>query len=109
METFSVLLAICAGNTPIPGEFPAQRPVTGSFDVSVDLRLNKNGWVNNREAGDFRRHRAHYDVIIINWVRMRLLYEPRRSLFCVCILSFHLHEKRYEIKDDLEIYTTSLT
>ena len=24
-----------------PGEFPAQRPVTGSFDVFVDLRLNK--------------------------------------------------------------------
>ena len=22
-----------------------------------------NGWVNNREAGDLRRHRAHYDVI----------------------------------------------
>ena len=25
-----------------------------------------NGWVNNREAGDFRRYRAHYDVIVIN-------------------------------------------
>ena len=24
-----------------------------------------NGWVNNREAGDLRRHRAHYDVIVI--------------------------------------------
>ena len=23
-----------------------------------------NGWVNNREAGDLRRHRAHYDVIV---------------------------------------------
>ena len=41
METFSVLLAICAGNSPIPGEFPAQRPVTRSFDVFFDLRLNK--------------------------------------------------------------------
>ena len=27
-----------------------------------------NGWVNNREAGDLRRHRAHYDVfVMINW------------------------------------------
>ena len=24
-----------------------------------------NAWVNNREAGDLRRHRAHYDVIIM--------------------------------------------
>ena len=24
-----------------------------------------NGWVNNRDAGDLRRHRAHYDVIVI--------------------------------------------
>ena len=37
METFSALLAICAGNSPIP----AQRPVTRSFDVFFDLRLNK--------------------------------------------------------------------
>ena len=41
METFSVLLAICVGNSPVPGEFPAQRPVTQSFDVFFDLRLNK--------------------------------------------------------------------
>ena len=38
METFSALLAICAGNSPLPGEFPAQRPVTRSFDVFFDLR-----------------------------------------------------------------------
>ena len=25
-----------------------------------------NGWVNNREAGDLRRHRAHYDVVVMN-------------------------------------------
>ena len=41
METFSALLAICVGNSPVTGEFPAQRPVTCSFDVSFDLRLNK--------------------------------------------------------------------
>ena len=41
METFSALLAICAGNSPISGEFPAQRPVTRSFDVLFDMRLNK--------------------------------------------------------------------
>ena len=41
METFSALLAICAGNSPVSGEFPAQRPVTRSFDVFFDLRLIK--------------------------------------------------------------------
>ena len=41
METFSALLAICAGNSPVTGEFPAQRPVTRSFDVFFDLRLNQ--------------------------------------------------------------------
>ena len=41
METFSTLLAIYAGNSPVPGEFPTQKPVTQSFDVFFDLRLNK--------------------------------------------------------------------
>ena len=54
METFSALLAICAGNSPVTGEFPAHRPVTRSFDVFFD-----------HEAGDLRRHRAHYDVIVM--------------------------------------------
>ena len=48
METFSALLAICAGNLPVPGEFPALRPVTRNFDVFFDLRpnklLNKQSW-----------------------------------------------------------------
>ena len=35
------LLALCAGNSPVTGEFPAQRPVTRSFDVFFDLRLNE--------------------------------------------------------------------
>ena len=41
METFSALLAICAGNSPVTGEFPAQRPVTRSFDAFFDMHLNK--------------------------------------------------------------------
>ena len=41
MKTFSVLLALCAGNSPVTGEFPSQRPVTPSFDTFFDLRLNK--------------------------------------------------------------------
>ena len=38
---FSALLAICAGNSPVTGEYPAQRPMTRSFGVFFDMRLNK--------------------------------------------------------------------
>ena len=64
MDIFSALLAICAGNSPVTGEFPAQRPVTRSFDVFFDLCLNKR-LSNNRKAGDLRRNRAHYDVTVV--------------------------------------------
>ena len=66
METSSALLALCAGNSPVTGEFPAQRPVTQSFGVFFDLRLNK-GWVNIGEAGDLRRHRAI--MTSLEWVQ----------------------------------------
>ena len=39
-KPLSALLAICAENSPVPGEFPTQRPVTQSFDFYFDLRLN---------------------------------------------------------------------
>ena len=63
MEKFSALLAICAGNSPVPGEFPTQRPVTRSFDVFFDLRLNKRlskqwwGWWFETPSCPLRRHR----------------------------------------------------
>ena len=41
METFPPLLALCAGNSPVTGEFPSQRPVTRSFGVFFDLHRNK--------------------------------------------------------------------
>ena len=62
IETFSALLDICAGNSPVTDEFPAQRPVTRRFDVFFDLRLNKR--LSYREAGNLRRHGTHYDVIV---------------------------------------------
>ena len=40
-ENISALLALCAGNTQVTGEFPSQRPVTQSFDIFFYLRLNK--------------------------------------------------------------------
>ena len=58
------LLALFAGNSLVTAEFPWQSPVTGSFDVFFDLRLNKL-WVNRRNASDLRRHPAHYDVTVM--------------------------------------------
>ena len=49
IETFSTLLAICAGNSPGTGELPPQRPVTRSFDISFDRRLNK--WLRKQSRG----------------------------------------------------------
>ena len=42
METFSVLLVLCVGNSLVTGQFPTQRPVTQSFEISFDLHLNKH-------------------------------------------------------------------
>ena len=61
METFSALLAICAGNSPHKGQW------RGALMFSLIC-----AWItacaNNREAGDLRRHRAHYDVTVMNVV-----------------------------------------
>ena len=59
MEIFSALLAICAENSPVPGKFP----VTRSFDVFFDLRLNKRfskqswGWWFETPSRPLWRHR----------------------------------------------------
>ena len=63
MENFSALLAICAGNSPVPGEFPAQRPMARCFDVFFNLRLNKRlskqswGWWFETLSCQLWRHR----------------------------------------------------
>ena len=57
METLSALLALCAGNSPVTcDEFPSQTPVTRSFDVLSDLRVNER-------LSDLRCYHAHCDVI----------------------------------------------
>ena len=92
METFSVLLAICAGNSPVTGEFPTQRPVTRSFDVYFDLRPNERlskqsrGWWFETLSSPLWRHRnipkhrrllhhpmsCHWNTFRIWWLLCRL-------------------------------------
>ena len=70
METFSALLAMCAGNSPVTGEFPAQRPVTRSFDIFIDMRLNERlrkqswGWWFETPSRPLWRHimTEHYSA-----------------------------------------------
>ena len=64
METFSALLALCAGNSPVPVNSPHKGQWRGTLMFSL-IYAWINDWVNNREAGDLRRHRGHYDVIVM--------------------------------------------
>ena len=70
METPSALLALCAGNSPVTGEFPAQRPVTRILMFSL-ICAWINGWVNNREAGNSRRQRTYYDDTVTWKIRFK--------------------------------------
>ena len=63
METLSSLLAICAGNSLVTGEFPSRRPVMRSFDVFFDLCLNEQL---SKQSWDW-------------WFEM-----PSHSLWCHC-------------------------
>ena len=98
METFSALLDICAENLAVFSEFPAQRPVTVSFHVFFDLRLN-NDWINNGEAGDLRRHRAHYDVIVMECLRV---FQADRIMPWLAILFQQIFDITTQIKLQLE-------
>ena len=57
---------------PLCGEFTGHRwiPLTKVSDAQrrcfLMISVWTNGWVNNRDAGDFRRHRAHYDITVMN-------------------------------------------
>ena len=65
---------------PLCGEFTSHRWL--SFTKASDAELWFfficawiNGWVNNREAGDLRRNRAHYDVIVMRWKQIAIKYQ----------------------------------
>ena len=62
METSFASLAICAGNSPVNS--PHKGQWRGTLMLSLICALT-NGWVNNGEAGDLRRHCAHYDVLVL--------------------------------------------
>ena len=85
METFSALLAICAGNSQVTGEFPAQRPVTWSFDVFFDLHPN-NGLSKQSWGWRFETQLLHYDVTVM----VRYILKRSIMIHFVCYIIFIL-------------------
>ena len=89
METFSALLTICAGNSPVPDEFPAQRPVRRSFDVFFNMSLNKRlrtqswGWWFETLSRQLWRH-CNYINITCRRVFEKSTYQKR-----MCIMVRH--------------------
>ena len=61
MEIFSALLALCAGNSPVPVNSTHKGQSRGALMFSLICAWISD-WANNREAGDLRRHRGHCDV-----------------------------------------------
>ena len=101
MEAFSAQLAICAGNSPVPGEFPAQRPVTRSFDVFFDLRLNKWlckqswGWWFETLSCPLWRHCNGvplYDIRHPNWVVEKHILVNENELVLDIVFFFKFHQ-----------------
>ena len=64
METFSALLALYAGNSSVPANSPHKGQWRGALMFSLICAWS-NSWANNGDTGDLRRHRAHYDVILM--------------------------------------------
>ena len=86
VETFPALLALCAGNSPVTGEFPSQRPVTRSFDVFLDLRLNKRSSKHTRHrwfqtpSSSLWRHCNVESEARINYEQQSNIHEELRYL-----------------------------
>ena len=77
METCSALLAFCARNSPHKGHW---RWALMFSLICVWI----NAWVNNREAGDLRHHRTHYDVIAMtDCIRSQQLILFQQDWFCL--------------------------
>ena len=64
METFSALMTLCARNSPVTGDLPHKGQCRGALMFPLICAWT-NGWVNNRDSGDLRRHLAHYDVTVM--------------------------------------------
>ena len=100
METSSALLALCAGNSPVNGEFPTQRPVTRRFDVFFDLHLNKRlskqswGWWSETPSSSLWRH---CNVLHLGLYSLSGRTSSRRTFLIALKFDRHLDSSAAEI------------
>ena len=71
---FRVIGPLCGEFTVSAGNSPHKCQWRGPLMFSL-ICAGINGWVNNREAGDLRRHRAHYDVTVM-WDEYAIIRLP---------------------------------
>ena len=84
METFSALLAICAGNSPVPVNSPHKGQWRGALMFPL-ICARINDWVYNREAGDLRHHRGHYGISVMIGYRY---HQKPKGLSCKIMIHF---------------------
>ena len=121
METFSALLAFCAGNSPVTGEFPAQRPVTRSFGVFWHLCLNQQlskpwrcRWFETPSRSLWR----HCNDTTPNWISMKheSFCQHRTAIYvyfkvvirCISRITSHIQRMCTDVRG-LYVSTTYLT
>ena len=92
METFSALLPICAGNSPVTGEFPTQRPVTRSFNVFFAQRLNQQ--LSNGNTGVETPSRSLWRHS--NMLSQTGFYLSRRRIWPLYTISMSINDTKFE-------------
>ena len=116
-ETFSALLDLCQGKSPVSGGFLSQRPVTRSFVFFLDIEW-ANACENSRVAADLSRYLAHYDVIVMTQtgqvsdmhycaIPSRMSYFFHKNILCEPLIHvFKLQRFRYCIFSNLLRFLT---
>ena len=91
MESFSALFAFCAGNSPVIGEFPAQKASDADLWCFFFTCARINGWVNNGEVGDcpacrtYEIARRFWEVVICPIYMCLTVYEFSFIWFDLCL------------------------
>ena len=103
METFSALLILCEGNSPITGEFPSQRPMTRSFDI-FSLICTKTKWLSKPSRPSWfetpslslwRHCNVHQNNDILVSVDLPIIHKTLRQL--------DAGQKLYPLRNPMEI------
>ena len=73
------------GGLMVTGAFPPHKGLWRRALVIYFVCAWINGWVNDGETGDLRRHRAHYDIIVMHKTNVQsshlsILFEQQRII-----------------------------